>query len=300
MIEILAMPLLGGVIGYITNDIAIKMLFRPRKAVYIGKFHVPFTPGLIPRQKERIAKSIGGVIRNQLLNNDAILETITSRESLNSVYSSILQSVETLRRDERTILELAEAYISPEDMDICRESILQGITNAVTKKISEADAGTRLARYGMEMLKEKMGSGIMNLILNDEFTANMSEALGTVINSVIREKAPEMIYEYAEEGIEGFLDKRICDIVIKYENNIQGITANFILLFKDIIAANIDRILEIVNIEQIVIEKVNSFDAQQLEQMIFGIMRRELRAIVYLGAVLGFLMGFINLIFLFI
>ena len=50
--EMIMAPLVGGVIGYITNNLAIKMLFRPRKAIYIGKWHIPFTPGLIPKQKE--------------------------------------------------------------------------------------------------------------------------------------------------------------------------------------------------------------------------------------------------------
>ena len=59
ILKLILAPVLGGVIGYITNDLAIRMLFRPRKAVYIGKLHVPFTPGLIPQQKERIAASIG-------------------------------------------------------------------------------------------------------------------------------------------------------------------------------------------------------------------------------------------------
>ena len=41
-------PILGGLIGYYTNDIAIKMLFRPYKVLYIFGRKVPFTPGLIP------------------------------------------------------------------------------------------------------------------------------------------------------------------------------------------------------------------------------------------------------------
>ena len=48
MIEIsyLLAPLVGGVIGYITNDIAIRMLFRPHSAKYIMGIHIPFTPGI--------------------------------------------------------------------------------------------------------------------------------------------------------------------------------------------------------------------------------------------------------------
>jgi len=60
-------PILGGVIGYFTNDIAIKMLFRPYRAIYIGGRRVPFTPGLIPRNQERLAKNISHTIMGSLL-----------------------------------------------------------------------------------------------------------------------------------------------------------------------------------------------------------------------------------------
>jgi uncharacterized membrane protein YheB (UPF0754 family) len=58
---------MGGIIGYFTNDIAIKMLFRPYRAIYIGKRRVPFTPGLIPRNQERLAKNISKTIMGSLL-----------------------------------------------------------------------------------------------------------------------------------------------------------------------------------------------------------------------------------------
>lgn len=60
-------PVLGGIIGYFTNDIAIKMLFRPYRAIYIGGRRVPFTPGLIPRNQERLALNISKTIMGSLL-----------------------------------------------------------------------------------------------------------------------------------------------------------------------------------------------------------------------------------------
>ncbi|MHC5726706.1 MAG: DUF445 domain-containing protein [Nostoc sp.] len=60
-------PVLGGIIGYFTNDIAIKMLFRPYRAIYIAGRRVPFTPGLIPRNQERLAKNISDTIMGSLL-----------------------------------------------------------------------------------------------------------------------------------------------------------------------------------------------------------------------------------------
>ncbi|MEA5583377.1 DUF445 domain-containing protein [Nodularia harveyana UHCC-0300] len=60
-------PVLGGIIGYFTNDIAIKMLFRPYRAIYIAGRKIPFTPGLIPRNQERLAKNISNTIMGSLL-----------------------------------------------------------------------------------------------------------------------------------------------------------------------------------------------------------------------------------------
>ncbi|WP_422661957.1 DUF445 domain-containing protein [Pannus brasiliensis] len=60
-------PIAGAIIGYFTNDIAIKMLFRPYKAIYIGKRRLPFTPGLIPHNQARLAKRVSDTIMGSLL-----------------------------------------------------------------------------------------------------------------------------------------------------------------------------------------------------------------------------------------
>lgn len=63
----IAPPLVGAIIGYFTNDVAIKMLFRPYTAKYVGKYRIPFTPGLIPSNQERLAKRISDTIMGSLL-----------------------------------------------------------------------------------------------------------------------------------------------------------------------------------------------------------------------------------------
>ena len=65
-------PLAGAVIGYFTNYVAIKMLFRPYNQVKIGPIKVPFTPGLIPKEKERIAAALGTAVGENILTGDTI------------------------------------------------------------------------------------------------------------------------------------------------------------------------------------------------------------------------------------
>jgi hypothetical protein len=58
---------MGAIIGYFTNWLAIKMLFRPLKPVYLGRVKLPFTPGILPRERERLAESVGDTVSRELL-----------------------------------------------------------------------------------------------------------------------------------------------------------------------------------------------------------------------------------------
>ena len=78
-------PLLGAIIGYVTNRIAIKMLFRPLTAKYFLGVRVPLTPGVIPRNRFDLARTIGRMVSEQLLSPKALQEQLDIpefRESL--------------------------------------------------------------------------------------------------------------------------------------------------------------------------------------------------------------------------
>ena len=74
-------PFVGALIGWITNVIAIEMLFRPKNPIYIANKRVPLTPGLISLNKNKIAtvasEQVSSVILDSLSNtksNSAQLE----------------------------------------------------------------------------------------------------------------------------------------------------------------------------------------------------------------------------------
>ena len=67
-----APPIVGGIIGYFTNDIAIRMLFRPYRPIFVGNYQLPFTPGVIPRNQGKLAKRISDSIMGTLLTPDEL------------------------------------------------------------------------------------------------------------------------------------------------------------------------------------------------------------------------------------
>ncbi len=73
-------PILGAIIGYVTNRIAIKMLFRPLNPKRILGVRVPLTPGVIPRNRFDLARTIGRMVSEQLLSANALREQLESPE----------------------------------------------------------------------------------------------------------------------------------------------------------------------------------------------------------------------------
>ncbi|MBA4535646.1 DUF445 family protein [Bacillus aquiflavi] len=71
-LTVLFMVIIGALIGGITNSLAIKMLFRPYKPIYIGKKRLPFTPGLIPKRREELAQQLGRMVVDHLLTPESI------------------------------------------------------------------------------------------------------------------------------------------------------------------------------------------------------------------------------------
>ena len=65
-------PLVGAFIGYLTNRVAIRMLFRPLKSYHIGRFKIPMTPGVIPSKRHQLAINIGEMVGEHLLTGDEI------------------------------------------------------------------------------------------------------------------------------------------------------------------------------------------------------------------------------------
>jgi len=117
-------PVAGAIIGYFTNDLAIKMLFRPYKAIYIGKNRLPFTPGLIPRNQERLAKRVSDTIMGSLLTPSELQNLARRLLQTERVQGAILWLLQSALRQVRNDKEQKTAKILAEILrDLFSESL---------------------------------------------------------------------------------------------------------------------------------------------------------------------------------
>lgn len=99
------MMVIGGVIGGFTNFLAIKMLFRPYRAYYIGKWRVPFTPGLIPKRRDELAKQLGKMVVTHLLTPESLQKKLMQQDFVQDLtqlaqneISKVLESDKSLEK----------------------------------------------------------------------------------------------------------------------------------------------------------------------------------------------------------
>jgi uncharacterized membrane protein YheB (UPF0754 family) len=104
-------PIVGAVIGYFTNDIAISMLFRPYRPIYIGKRLLPFTPGLIPRNQERLAKRVSDTIMGSLLTPEELQNLAKRLLQVERVQGAILWLLQSAIKQIRSDKEQKTAKI---------------------------------------------------------------------------------------------------------------------------------------------------------------------------------------------
>ncbi|MGU8647146.1 DUF445 family protein [Clostridium perfringens] len=180
--------LIGAVIGYITNWLAIKMLFRPREAKYIFGMKLPFTPGLIPKEKSRIANKVGETVGTHLLNSDSLSKALkddkikakfneVAKEKINQVINSNSTLEESLKNT------LGENYYA------LKGNMIDNIAKTILESIQEEEFKNKVKFYIVDSIKERLNKNPEKII---DFI-NSNKFREVIINTLEEEKTRDII-----------------------------------------------------------------------------------------------------------
>jgi len=112
-------PLVGALIGYVTNKIAITMLFRPHREKRFLGLRVPFTPGIIPRQRHELARSIARQVSRELFTVEAVTAQMRTPGFIQGLESAIRRGGDAL-----SPITIASLLKNPEKSPLGRFSSL--------------------------------------------------------------------------------------------------------------------------------------------------------------------------------
>ena len=291
---------MGAVIGYITNDIAIRMLFRPHHAKYILGMRVPFTPGIIPKEKTRIAAAIGKAVSENLMNREVLEKSLLSDDMLAKMVDAIDEFVTTQQGNEETIEQFAAHYLSDEDIAAMRSNVTDGIVKLITGKLQDTSMGDNIAHMATEHAMEKTRNSLAGRfgaeMLVQAVAQPIEKILAKHINEIIQNNSAQMVESLVKDQSAQLMGMTMSQLMTGRDEQISQIKGGIINAYRVIITEHLPRILQDIDISTIIEQRINEMDMDEAEAIILDVMKKELRAIVWLGALLGSIMGTLNVI----
>ncbi len=164
---ILFMVIIGAVIGGFTNHLAIKMLFRPYNPVYIGKWRVPFTPGIIPKRRDELANQLGEMVVKHLLTPESIQKKFLN-ENFQQEMTKLVQK------------ELEKFLTSEESLEQLMERI--GYTDSPVKLKEELDA---FFEKKYDLLMDKYRDRPLKTVLSDEILEKIDSKIPQISGYIL-------------------------------------------------------------------------------------------------------------------
>jgi len=291
-------PAVGAVIGYITNDIAIRMLFRPHQAKYFMGIHIPFTPGIIPKEKQRIAAAIGKAVSENLMNREVLEKNLLNEDMQVKIEGAIDEFVATQQDNNETIEQFASHYLSSDDIEAMRSDVTGGIVKMVSSKLQNSDLGSSIAHMATEHVMEKTRNSVAGLFGADKLLAGFAQpiekTLAKHINEILQNNSHQMIHDLVTTEADNLMGMTMSQLTTGRDEQVAQIKHGTLSAYRTIITEHLPRILQDIDISSIIEQRINEMDMDEAETIILDVMKKELRAIVWLGALLGSIMGTLN------
>lgn len=283
-IHLIAGPLIGGVIGCFTNYIAVKMLFYPRKEIRLFGHILPFTPGAIPKGRNRLASAVGHAVSDSLLTKTDIEAMLLSDEVKEHVTGAVMRHV---RADLESEIRLI-ASLSPEEYAEKRS----GLSLTVSKEIVDSiDLSSIMEEFGLEYIRERIHSKTLGKLIPGERIDSIAMSVAQGMQGVVDEKGIDYVKVIVDKKLKEADSRSFEELISKTGDKEINLKEAITEGYSRLVSENIDRSMSHIDIAALIEDKINSMPIDELERLIMSVMKKELNTIISLGALIGIILG---------
>ncbi len=283
-------PVMGTVIGYGTNYIAVKMLFRPKNEVkFLGKT-IPFTPGAIPKGKPRLAKAVGNVVGNTLITKEDIKSRLISENAQTAVLGRVH---EVLGAEIKTEI-MAVGKLDDEGYSKLKVRISDTITEQIISSVNSIGIGNIVAVECGKVVREKTQNPMLKMFITDDLISSITKMIGDEVQKYIDKNGGTVIGNEVGKKLDDIESRTIISLLESVEITNEKVDETVVKVYRKAVDRALDELFQKLDISKMIEDKINAMDMDQLEELVLQVMKKELDTIVNLGAVIGLVMGLIN------
>ena len=294
--KLIAGPLIGALIGYFTNYIAVKMLFKPHRPVYLLGHRLPFTPGLIPKRKNELAGAIGDAISDVLLTKEDLSQAIPSESIKGAITEELWDRFEKSKESLDSVGQTITSYIPEEHYEMMRDWTEERITEKAMDALRQMDISELVVREGTQAIKEKVKGTMLSMMLNDQTLHSIAVPIGEEIEAYIETHGEEKIRPVVAGEIARIEAGTLGNLTSKIPLDKEQMDRVVDVLYDTCVEGSLGAVMESIDVSGIAAAKIREMDTEELENLILLVMKKELNAIVNLGALIGFIIGLLNLL----
>jgi uncharacterized membrane protein YheB (UPF0754 family) len=193
-------PLLGAFIGYLTNRIAIRMLFRPLRAWRILGVRVPMTPGIIPAKRGELAEKMGEMVGSHLLTSADVGRTLEKEGFRRELQATVSDKLRTfLDRDLGPVASLVPDEYQERFRELV-DLLRWKVARAIDHYLQSAEFEERLRGFLSGKEKELLARDLESFLTPQRYDGlrnHLDERIGTMLRS-----------EGMSKAVAGFVDAR--------------------------------------------------------------------------------------------
>lgn len=288
LLSIILPPLIGGIIGSVTNDLAIKMLFRPYKAVYIGKFRLPFTPGIVPKRLEELAVLLGREVEAQFFNADDLELLFRSDAFADAVAGSLTDMIYTQRTTLCFTLESLEMDDTTAD---AMNRVREGLTDSVASALRDTDFAPAIASVMLGM-SDRLPKSLGSRSAVNTLAPTLADGIRDFLS---QEKGRRLVASLIDDAVTELGDRPLRDIAGTVFGERDALFSLIKELYLRFMASYVRPVVESIDVAGMITAKLRLMEPRAIEKLITSIVSRELRYIVLLGGLLGLVIGAVNI-----
>lgn len=286
-------PAVGAVIGYLTNYLAVKMLFRPYTEKRIGRIRLPFTPGVIPRRRGALARALGEAVGSRLVTKADLAELLSSDESIERLSDAAVRQL--LGREGESLEDRIRELVGEDVGKSAKERVDRAITAALADALASADLGALLLTEGANALRA--ANPMLGMFLGDALLEQLTPTVNETVRGYLAERGQSELLITVGEQTSALLGRDAPSLLAELGLSEDTLTELARGAVRRLLGSFLPLLLDSIDLPGIVARKINEMNMKELEALVLSVMQRELRAVVNLGGVIGFILGFVTAFF---
>ena len=181
-------------------------------------------------------------------------------------------------------------------MDDFAASVEEDLTDFLSEKVIAMEPGKLIVDKVVQEAQRKLADSMLGMMLGGSFLEKIAGQVQDGIDTYIQENAREYVGKAVVKESKELQEKPMPEVTAFLEEKGTYDPEFLWGLYKKVIEDKLPALLSSLKLSLVVEERINAMQVEEVEELVLSIMNKELGAIVNLGAVIGLILGLINVI----